>query len=236
MTPDLSSPGNEKPALEVLGEPPSPTTAPKPAAPEAPSPFKYCLVCHEQIRSSARVCPSCGTRVVLYEGSGDKQVYRFFAGSTLVALGSVLSWGGASGASGLSHPLGPLWLLVGLWGMWKMWVGLVARRISIGVILLQLFPFFWSIKFGLFPLFAYEKVGESLIDDLFKTPLVQEHLMRVGTGRLVIFAGTLLTLATFALSLKSAVAADKAKKAKEFEARKSAREARKGEAPKNPPA
>jgi len=236
VTPEPSPPANEPPTLEALPDSPAPPAAARPSGPEAPPPFKYCLVCHEQIRTSVRVCPSCGTRVVLYEGSGDKQVYRFLGGSLLVAFGSVLSWGGALGASGLSHPLGPIWLLIGVWGAWKMWVGLVARRISIGPLLLQLFPFFWSIKFGLFPLFAYEKTGETLIDDLFTTALVQQHLMNVGVGRLLIFAGSALTLLTFALSLNKAVAQDKAKKAKEMELRKSAREGRKGEEKKNPSA
>ena len=80
----------------------------------APSPgeWKYCLVCHEQIRSSVRACPYCGTKVVLYEG-GDLEPRRFFFGSFLVALGAVFPWG-AVPEQWLGDLARPLWLLLGL--------------------------------------------------------------------------------------------------------------------------
>lgn len=231
MTESPPDPGHE--TLEVLHEldlgPEEPEAPPPaPGAPES----KYCLVCHEQIRASVRVCPRCGSRVVLYEGSGDREVYRFFLGSFLVVFGSLLPWGIRPGDFGFTHPLGAVWILAGLWGMWRMWIALVARRISVGVLFLQILPFFWGLKFGVFRLFSYEVGPEGILADLLKTNRVQTHLMEVGIGRLVVFAGSLVTLATFVSSVRKGVKDEKSKKAAAIGARQAARASKGGEAGK----
>ena len=234
MTEPTPDPGHE--TLEVLQElhleeEEPETPPPTPAAP-AISDLKYCLVCHQQIRASARVCPECGSRVVLYEGSGDREVYRFFLGSFLVTFGSLLPWGIRRGDFGFTHPLGVVWILAGLWGMWRMWIALLARRVSVPVLFLQILPFFWGLKFGVFRLLAYQVGPEGILADLLQTNRFQTHLMEVGIGRLVVFTGSLITLATFAFSLRRGVKEEKAKKAAAIGARQAARAAKGAEAAK----
>ena len=115
-----------------------PATAPEPAAAAVAAPVqpageqKYCILCHSLIAASARVCPVCSKRVVLYEGQAHKENWRLLIGFGLVVLGTLLPWGENPGTHTLT---GAALLVLGLVGMWKMWVALLGNRLSLGMLM-----------------------------------------------------------------------------------------------------
>ncbi|MEW6744166.1 MAG: hypothetical protein AB1486_15545 [Planctomycetota bacterium] len=184
---------------------------------------KYCLFCHATIPAEALACSQCGKHVAIFEGKVYKQFYWMFYAGLALFIGTLLPFGVfTEGAyvrlSGYETIPGAISLFLSILLMVGVVFGIYAKRFLMGPILLMFVPGVWSwwrvVQAVLRledELAAQEAVGAELAvgsgwyQMLYKIDYHEMLWGRLGSGMLLVWAGSSIVLLVFLVNFFGAI-------------------------------